>query len=290
MQVFALAEGSGETLLVLHGFPTSCHDFDEALPFLSEKMRVVMHDHPGFGLSDKPERYSYSLLEQTDIALGVWRAMGVERAHLIAHDYGTSIATEVVARRERGLLPFELLSVTLCNGSVHIELAQVTLIQKLLVYRLTGPAMQRLANPKLFARQMRRIVADPRTLDDKRIALMWEALQHRDGRLRTHRISQYHVERRRFWDRWIGALTRLDVPAHILWGRRDPIAVAAIAETLAGEIPNARLDWLDDLGHYPMVEAPERWARAVLDFYEHHALSGRVAEGATVPTSTQRVT
>src|SRR5262245_42691331 len=83
MQVFALTEGSGETLLVLHGFPTSCHDFDEALPFLSQKMRVVMHDHPGFGLSDKPERYSYSLLEQTDIALGVWRAMGVERAHLI---------------------------------------------------------------------------------------------------------------------------------------------------------------------------------------------------------------
>src|SRR4030095_452789 len=118
LRVFSLAEGSGDTLLVLHGFPTSSHDFDEALPILSDRFRVELHDHPGFRLREKPERYSYSLLEQTDAALGVWKALGVERAHVLAHDYGTSIATELVARRERGLLPFELASLTLCNGRV----------------------------------------------------------------------------------------------------------------------------------------------------------------------------
>ncbi|HZO13837.1 MAG TPA: alpha/beta hydrolase [Polyangiaceae bacterium] len=266
-RVFALAEGSGETLVVLHGFPTSSHDFDEALPILRERFRVVLHDHPGFGLSEKPERYSYSFFEQTDVALGVWKQLGVERAHVIAHDYGTSIATELVARRERGLLPIELASVTLCNGSVHVELSQLTTIQKLLVNRFTGPAMQRLGNRRIFARQMRAIVGNPQSLSDDRIDCMWQALDHDDGRLRTHAISQYQGERRRFWDRWIGALTRLDLPAHILWGRRDPVAVPAIAETLASEIPNARLTWLEDLGHYPMVEAPERWARAALGFY-----------------------
>jgi pimeloyl-ACP methyl ester carboxylesterase len=270
--VFALSEGAGPALVVLHGFPTSSHDFDEALPLLSERFRVVVHDHPGFGLSDKPERYSYSLFEQTDAALAVWRELGVERVHLVAHDYGTSVATELLARRERGLCPVEIASVTLCNGSVHVELSQLTLIQKLLVNPLTGPAVARLASKRVFARQMRAIVGDPASLGQRRIELMWEALQHDRGQLRAHAISQYQGERRRFWDRWIGALKRLDLPVHILWGRRDPIAVPAIAETLAGEIRDAELTWLDDLGHYPMVEAPVRWTEALLAFYRSRAM------------------
>ena len=71
----------------------------------------------------------------------------------------------------------------------------------------------------------------------------------------------------RFRERWVGALEHLDIPAHILWGRRDPIAVPAIAEALAGEIPNARLTWLDEEGHFPMLEAPDKWAAAILDFH-----------------------
>ena len=75
-------------------------------------------------------------------------------------------------------------------------------------------------------------------------------------------------ERVRFRDRWIGALTRLDVPTHVLWANRDPIAVPAIAEALAGEIPGARLAWLDGLGHYPMLEDAERWALAARAFLD----------------------
>jgi pimeloyl-ACP methyl ester carboxylesterase len=47
---------------------------------------------------------------------------------------------------------------------------------------------------------------------------------------------------------------------------RDPIALPAVAQRLAAEIPGARLTWLDDLGHYPMLEDPERWSAAVLRF------------------------
>jgi pimeloyl-ACP methyl ester carboxylesterase len=44
----------------------------------------------------------------------------------------------------------------------------------------------------------------------------------------------------------------------VLWGRRDPVAVPAIAEALAGETPGARLVWMEDLGHYPQLEDPAR--------------------------------
>lgn len=266
-EVFALAEGpeASEPILILHGFPTCSLDFRHALPLLSARHRIVLHDHVGFGLSDKPAGFSCSLMEQADAAQAVWRALGVTRGHLLAHDYGTSVATELLARRERGLLPVELLSLTLTNGSVHLELARPRLTQKLLRGRL-GPLFARVLGERLFKAQLRRIFGRPASVGEAELDLLWEALVRGGGRLRLAGLSYYQDERMRFWNRWIGALTRLDLPAHLLWGRRDPIAVPAVAEQLAREIPRARLAWLEDLGHYPMLEAPERWAEAVLGF------------------------
>jgi len=173
------------------------------------------------------------------------------------------VVTELLARRERGLLPIEILSVTLCNGSVHRELAHLTLAQKALLHPRVGPVFARFSSLRIFAAQMRRIVGEPGALSDGELAALYAGIEHDGGRLLLPAISSYLDERVRFRERWIGALTRLDVPTHVLWGRRDPIAVPAMAEQLASEIPGATLTWLDELGHYPMLEDPERWARAV---------------------------
>jgi pimeloyl-ACP methyl ester carboxylesterase len=82
-------------------------------------------------------------------------------------------------------------------------------------------------------------------------------------------------ERVRFWHRWIGALRELDRPAHVLWGRSDPIAVPAIAEQLVREMPNCQLTWLDRVGHYPMVEAPADFATAARSFLARHDRASR---------------
>src|SRR5262249_17419645 len=140
----------GAPLVVLHGFPSSSLDFRAALGRLSRGRRVVVHDHLGFGLSSKPERYSYSLIEQAEVAVELWRSLGITRAHVLAHDYGTSVATELVARHARGLLPFEPMSLTLCNGSVYIEMAHLTPSQRLLKNRLVAPIFARLASKPVF--------------------------------------------------------------------------------------------------------------------------------------------
>lgn len=264
-EVFVVAEGSGPTLLILHGFPTFSIDFRRALPALARGRRVVVHDHLGFGLSDKPERWSYSLVEQADVALAVWRELGIARGHLVAHDMGTSIATELLARRERGLLPIELASVTLSNGSVHIEMARLTPSQKLLRSPL-GPLFAKVASRRVFKGQLRRVLADRYALEEAELDVLWEGVA--SSRDVLPRVIGYIAEREKFRDRWIGALERLDLPAHILWGRRDPVAVAPIAERLANEIPGARLTWLDELGHFPMLESPERWSEAVVKFVD----------------------
>jgi len=89
---------SKPNLVILHGYPTSIYDYWKALPLLMEKYRVVMHDHIGFGLSDKPTHYSYQLIDQATIALNFWDQLNIKNCHLLAHDYGTSVATEIIHR------------------------------------------------------------------------------------------------------------------------------------------------------------------------------------------------
>ena len=263
--IFCMESGAGsETIVILHGYPTSSFDFKDVLPLLAKQYRVIVHDHIGFGLSDKPADYSYSLMEQADRALLVWRALGVERAHLVAHDYGTSIATELVARRNMGFEPIKLESLTLCNGSVHIELAKLRFIQKLLRNRTLGPLVAQLSSKRIFRKNMRKLWANPSTLPEAEIDAMWELLIRDNGKDALPRITQYLRERQLFWHRWVGGLKVTNLHTHILWGNEDPITGGAIARIHHEEMAGSRLTLLEGVGHYPMIEAPERWATALL--------------------------
>jgi pimeloyl-ACP methyl ester carboxylesterase len=265
--IFAVdLEGSGVPVLVLHGFPTSSWDFAAAATHLQDKgRRVVLFDFLGFGFSDKPHDAAYSLFEQAEIAIGVARDLRLKDVHLWAHDMGTSVATELLALRERERLPFGVTSVTLMNGSVHIDMANPTLGQRLLRSPL-GNAFARLSSKRVFEQQMRGIFAPKHPPAQHELDAMWSLLTRADGQLRLPAIIGYMAERTRFRRRWIGALERLDVPLLVAWGELDPVAKLAIGERLARETPRADLTTWNDLGHYPQVEAPDRVAQAVADF------------------------
>lgn len=251
-------------VLLLHGFPSSSLDWRGILPQLAGR-RVVALDFPGFGLSAKPADYSYSLFEQADLIELLLRQRGIAEVDLVAHDMGTSVACELAARRERGLLGFSIRSLLLMNGSVHIEMARLTPSQKLLRSPLSG-LFARLASKRLFQAQLRRILGQP--VADQELDAMWALIRHRDGTLRLPRTIGYVAERHRFSQRWVGALARLDIPVQILWGPEDPVAVKAIAQRLAGEIPGACLRWLPGLGHYPQLEDPARTGAAIRSFLD----------------------
>ncbi len=267
MNVFVVDESSGETpLLVLHGFPTSSFDFRAVWPRLSARRRVVALDFPGFGFSDKPADYSYSLIEQADVVELVARQLNLTRVHVWAHDMGTSVATELLARRSAGLLHFEIDRLILMNGSVHAEMARLTPAQKLLRRPLVGPLFARVANRTTYRLQLHRILARP--VSDEELDDQFALIKLNDGQLRLPKIIGYYDERIKFRRRWIGALEAFDRPALILWGAKDPVAVLAIGEQLARETPEARLLKLDDVGHYPQLEAPDEVAAHVEEFLQ----------------------
>jgi pimeloyl-ACP methyl ester carboxylesterase len=248
-------------LLLLHGFPSSSFDWHLVLPALAKKRRVVLFDLPGFGFSDKPERYSYSLFEQADVVEALIERLGLVAPHIVAHDMGASIACELLARRQRKLLKGELSSLLLMSAGIYDELAKITTSQKLLLTPL-GSTLAGLGVSTVFRAQMQRVFARP--VAEAELQAMWEQITYLDGHHRLSQLACYLRERVRFEERWIGALRTAEYfPIHMVWGSRDPTSVYEIAERLADEIPGSDITRLSKTGHYPQLEAPDETADAI---------------------------
>lgn len=253
-----------ETMVILHGYPTSSYDYYKVLPELSKHYRVIVHDHLGFGFSDKPLNYSYSLLDQADLALQLWQLLGVKKVHLLAHDYGTSVATEIIARNNNNELTIEIENLTLCNGSMHIELSQLRTIQKLLKNKWLGKYVAKLTTYAIFSKNLRNVYFDKTKVSNNELKDMWMQLEYNEGRKVIHKLSQYINERYTYWNRWIGALKETNLQTNIVWAKNDPVAVPAIARLIATEISNNKLFWIENTGHFPMLENPDEWLNCIL--------------------------
>jgi len=247
-------------LVCFHGFPTSSWDWHRLLPLLDPDRRVLVFDFPGYGLSEKPHRRDYSLLRQLDAAESLFNHLEICEFDLLAHDMGNSVACELLRRREQPGYPFSLRSLTLLNGGIYMDLHQPLPTQRLLRTPVLGPIVARFSSWHLFRHQYPRVYANPQSFDEQHYRDQWSLLLNNHGRRSLAGIAGYMRERVRMGEQWTGPLHRLDLPLKLIWGRKDPIAVHAIAEKLVAVRPQTTLVSLDDVGHYPQLEAPEAMA------------------------------
>ncbi|MCV7251009.1 alpha/beta hydrolase [Mycobacterium hackensackense] len=257
------APGTGPTVLLLHGFPSSSFDYREVVGHLGGRAWVTL-DFLGFGLSDKPHPHRYSLFEQADLVERVVAATTTGPVVLIAHDMGTSVATELLARDMEGALPFDLQRAVLTNGSVILERASLRPAQKLLRGPL-GPLVSRLTNRSGFTRGFARLFSAAHPLSPDEARAQWELLSYNDGHRIAHLLCAYLDERVRYARRWHGAVADWPKPLSFLWGLQDPVATVNVLDGLRELRPAARVTELPGVGHYPQVEVPELFARSALD-------------------------
>ena len=173
----------GRPLLVfLHGFPSSSYDFVPLLAALGDP-DALSFDFLGFGLSEKPRDHTYSLLWQADLAEQlVARHGGGRPVLLVAHDMGTSVATELLARDVAGRLGFELAGALLFNGSIVLDRARLTWVQRLLRSPL-GPLAARLSSEQLFRRQFSGLFSEQHPIGETELADQWALLSASGGGL-----------------------------------------------------------------------------------------------------------
>jgi len=250
------------TILLLHGFPSSSYDYRGVVAELGDRAWVTL-DFLGFGLSDKPRPHRYSLFEQADIVERVVAETTAGPVLLIAHDMGTSVATELLARDLDGALPFELRAAVLTNGSVILDRASLRPAQKLLRSPL-GPVFARLTNERRFARGFGRLFGPAHPLSADEAAAQWALLAHHDGHRIGHLLIHYLRERVEFAPRWHGAVRDWPKPLSFLWALADPVATGDVLAGLRALRPHAAVAELPGIGHYPQLEVPAEFTRAAL--------------------------
>lgn len=265
------ADGGRLTLLFLHGYPSSSYDWRYAFDRLAGH-HVVALDFLGFGLSSKPRDQVYSLKIQADIVEAVARQLASERVTLIAHDMGSSVATELLARDLDADLSFQLTSAVLFNASLVRERASLLWGQKLLLSRF-GALAARLSSEMVFRRQLAGIFSDSHPLSDQEAADQWSLLTQRDGHHLLDRLINYNHERVTppFAERWRRALTEWPGRLELAWAERDPICTEAVLEAVLSLRPQASLTRLRGLGHYPQIEDPP----AVYGVIQEHVSASR---------------
>jgi pimeloyl-ACP methyl ester carboxylesterase len=256
------APGQGPTVLLLHGYPSSSFDYRQVVPYLAGRAWVTL-DFLGFGLSDKPRPHRYSLLEQADIVQDVIAELTPGPVVIVAHDMGTSVATELLARDIDGHLPFELQRTVLTNGSVILDRASLRPIQKVLRGPL-GPVVGRLASRPMFVREFRRLFSSGHPLTPDEAQAQWALMSHNDGHRIAHLLISYLEERVRYASRWHGAVREWPKPLSFLWALDDPVATTNVLDGLRELRPAADVVELPGVGHYPQVEVPDVFSRAAL--------------------------
>jgi pimeloyl-ACP methyl ester carboxylesterase len=278
-RIKTLIAGGGPTQVVcLHGLGANKTSFFETMAAFAGDCTVHALDLPGFGSSDKPSLGAYNAPWFADRVLGYMDSSGIDSAHLIGNSMGGRIALEVAFKRPERVDSLSLLAPSMAWRRRR-ELAPIV--------RLVRPELASIPHTlreatvraqfwSLFARPER---LDPATADIAADEFL------RTYRTRAGRVAFFAALRNIYLDEPHGVdgfwsrLAHLRPPALFVWGDEDRLVPAGFSRHVAEALPAARQVVLDECGHVPQVELPERTNRLVRD----HVLSA-AAPAAAEPT------
>ena len=264
-EVFCRTSGSGPWLTLPHGFPTSSWDWAKVAPALERRFRLLCFDFLGFGDSDKPRRHDYSVFEQAELVEQLWQRLGIAETGVVAHDYGATVAQELIASATAGSLSAELTNVVLLNAALYEHLARPLLVQRVLAMPLLGPLVARVARERLFSRSLSSVFSERHPIAREELNAHWLILQRRGGTVPVlPRLVSYLKERRVNALRWERALEGHDRRLSFVWGMADPRSGAQLADHIRRRLPTAPFVALDGVGHYPHLEVPEVVANEIV--------------------------
>ena len=256
--------GHGAPLLLVHGYPTSSWDWCRTWDALAPNHRLVACDMLGFGLSDKP-RSGYSIHRQADLQQALLEHLGIREFDAVVHDYGDTVGQEMLARHNEGSGFAGLGRMALLNGGLFPEQHRMRPIQKLGVGPL-GFLVGLLMNRQRFGAAFSEVFGPDTQPTGRELDEHWRLISHNDGHRLAHKLLHYIADRREHRERWVGALQHSRVPIKLVCGGADPVSGRHMFDYFRELVPGAEAVCLDDIGHYPQLEAPSRVLSEVIPF------------------------
>ena len=201
-------------LLLIHGFPTASWDWQAVWEDLSQHFRLIAPDMLGFGFSAKPADHHYSIHGQADLHATLCAELGIARAHVLAHDYGVSVAQELLARHEQWQQSLTLQSIVFLNGGLFPEVHRPRFIQKLLASPL-GLVVSLLNHEKSFSRSLAAVFGPNTQPSAEELHQFWQLIAENKGHRIMHRLIRYLADRREHRSRWLAAMQATSVPMRL---------------------------------------------------------------------------
>jgi len=251
--------GGGEPLVLIHGFPTASHLWQELVPLLPDGRRVVVFDLLGYGRSDPPRNLSLDMKAHADRLITLLDLLGINRACLIGHDVGGGIAQAVAVKAPHRVSHLCLIS-SVCfdewpSREVKMARATLPLTRHLPATWLLGVLKTDLArgfvDPDLADRSIERYVRNFATPAGRDLLVAHlEALDSAD----TMDVG--------------ARLGSVPAPTAIVHGAHDPFIAASAARRLQQAIRGSTLEILESARHFLPEESPERLADIITALVE----------------------
>jgi pimeloyl-ACP methyl ester carboxylesterase len=246
------------TILLLHGFPTSSWDWQPLWQSLAQNYRLISLDMLGFGFSDKPNNRHYTIHRQADFVEALVSVKALKQFHVLAHDYGDTVAQELLARQLEGVGKGQWQSCCFLNGGLFPETHRALLTQKLLLSPIGG-LLNRLTGYSKFCNNFSSVFGQQTKPSEQQLKDFWWLINFNKGKHIFHNLITYMRDRRQHRQRWVTALQQSTIPLALINGSVDPVSGAHMVARY--QTLQCRLDYLAELpliGHYPQVEAPDQ--------------------------------
>jgi len=266
-QIFTKTAGDANNpaLLLIHGFPSASWDWEGMWDELSKHYFLVTLDMLGFGLSDKPINAPYKITEQADLYTQFLKRLNITDVHILAHDYGDTVAQELLARQVATKSEIRINSVCFLNGGLFPHVHKPLFIQKLLLSKL-GWIVPKLMSKQKFVKNLTTIFGKNTPPAPLVIDTLWALLIFNNGLRVMPMLIKYITQRKQNEQRWVGAIINSDIPVTFIAGEQDPIPGKHMLEHYKKKVPNARVQGFVELGHYPQIENAKAITVAYLNF------------------------
>ena len=297
-----IGDPDAPVLLLIHGWPTSSIDWFDVANLLSARFRVCALDFPGYGFSDKPQGWGYSLTRDEElIEYYLSDVIGADAAVLVAHDRGDSVALLHAGRCADGRSAVRLKHLVLSNGNIFLPLSNLTGAQRQILDRETGPQIAAALTPSQLAEGLgASTFTPPRSAGDPEVEALAATFGHADGVKVLHETIQYLVERSQNEHMWLTALAEAPFPVTLIWGLYDTISPPRVAsyvwnEYLMLRAGGNRLYFVPDANHYLQVDRPDAFVKVLRhtlgpgDHPAPGAIEAELGAPLLVDSSTERL-
>ncbi len=248
------SRGTGDPVIFLHGFPASSHLWRDVVPLVPAGHRVVVLDLLGYGRSDRPGTHDLSIAAHGGRVLALMDALRIPRAAFVGHDLGGGIAQQLAVDHPERVARIALIA------SVGFDAWPP---RELKLARSALPIARRMPAKPLMSALRRALKGAYEEMEHgaRSVEMYLRPFESPGGReaLLAHVAALDPEETIALAPR----LPQIDMPVSVIWGADDPILPLSLGRQLQQAIPNATLDVLPDVMHYPPETAPEAVAEVL---------------------------